>query len=137
MALPSHLFLTHQPLYSLAPYKTILLYIDQPIGAGFSHGAENTVDSNSAATLVWEILQTFLKTFPTDEGGELISFTESHGGHYGPAFVDLFDYQNEVIRYGVIEGEIITVSALMLNKYIISFRFIIWFSLTLYTYSMT
>ncbi|KAG9020623.1 hypothetical protein FRB95_003873 [Tulasnella sp. JGI-2019a] len=58
-----------------------VLYIDQPVGAGFSHGTESTVNSDGAATLVWEMLQTFLETFPTYEGRELIFATESYGGH--------------------------------------------------------
>jgi len=42
--------------------------------------------------------------------------TESYGGHYGPSFVTYFDEQNEKIRRGVLSGEEIVVSALMINK---------------------
>ncbi|KAG9021820.1 hypothetical protein FRB95_001392, partial [Tulasnella sp. JGI-2019a] len=95
---------------------TNVLYIDQPVGTGFSHGAETTLTSDDAAGLVWQALQAFLENFPVYEGRELILATESYGGHYGPAFVTVFNSQNALIRRGVIEGEIITVSALMLNN---------------------
>ncbi|KAG8987789.1 hypothetical protein FRB94_001476, partial [Tulasnella sp. JGI-2019a] len=93
-----------------------VLYIDQPIGTGFSHGAETTLTSDDAAGLVWQTLQAFLENFPVYEGRELILATESYGGHYGPAFVTVFNSRNALIRRGVIEGEIIIVSALMLNN---------------------
>ncbi|KAG8874820.1 hypothetical protein FRB97_005638 [Tulasnella sp. 331] len=93
-----------------------VLYIDQPIGAGFSHGNENAETSPQAASLVWVMLQTFFETFPTYQGRELIFATESYGGHYGPEFVSYFDGQNDQIRHGIIPGEIIIVSAFMLNN---------------------
>jgi hypothetical protein len=39
-----------------------------------------------------------------------------YGGHYGPAFVTFFNEQNAKITAGQIQGELITVSALMINK---------------------
>ena len=45
--------------------------------------------------------------------------TESYGGHYGPSFVTFFDEQNAKIEEGQITGELITVSALMINKWVI------------------
>lgn len=42
--------------------------------------------------------------------------TESYGGHYGPEFVTFFDQQNRLIDHGAVQGEKITVSALMINK---------------------
>ena len=44
--------------------------------------------------------------------------TESYGGHYGPSFVKFFDEQNAKIDDGLISGEKITVSALMINKWV-------------------
>ena len=43
--------------------------------------------------------------------------TESYGGHYGPEFVTFFDEQNAKIRNHTLKGELINVSALMINKY--------------------
>ncbi|KAG8871518.1 hypothetical protein FRB98_000717 [Tulasnella sp. 332] len=93
-----------------------VLYIDQPIGAGFSHGTENADSSQSAASKIWVMLQTFFETYPQYEGRELIFATESYGGHYGPEFITYFDAQNKQIRLGNLKGEVITVSALMLNN---------------------
>ncbi|KAG8879953.1 hypothetical protein FRB98_005442 [Tulasnella sp. 332] len=93
-----------------------VLYIDQPIGAGFSYGTENADSSKSAASKIWVMLQTFFETYPQYEGRELILATESYGGHYGPEFVTYFDAQNKRIRQGGLKGEVITVSALMLNN---------------------
>ena len=42
--------------------------------------------------------------------------TESYGGHYGPEFVTYFDEQNAKIEDGSLKGELINVSALMINK---------------------
>ncbi|KAG8847808.1 hypothetical protein FRB96_001396 [Tulasnella sp. 330] len=92
-----------------------VLYIDQPIGAGFSYGTEDADSSKSAATKIWVMLQTFFETYPQYEGRELILAAESYGGHYGPEFVTYFDAQNKKIRLGSLKGEAITVSALMLN----------------------
>jgi carboxypeptidase C (cathepsin A) len=46
----------------------------------------------------------------------LILATESYGGHYGPEFVVYFDQQNTKIDNGIIQGEKIIISALMINK---------------------
>lgn len=48
----------------------------------------------------------------------LILATESYGGHYGPAFVTYFDSQNTLIAGGSLSGVKITVSGLMINKYV-------------------
>lgn len=49
--------------------------------------------------------------------------TESYGGHYGPAFVTFFDQQNTLIKKGKSKGELITVSALMINKCVLVYSF--------------
>ena len=41
---------------------------------------------------------------------------EAHGGHYGPEFVTFFDEQNAKILKGSLKGELINVSALVINK---------------------
>lgn len=38
-----------------------VLYIDQPVGVGFSHGTESVGTSQEAAADVWTFLQIFLK----------------------------------------------------------------------------
>ncbi|KAL5478228.1 hypothetical protein ACEPAI_2412 [Sanghuangporus weigelae] len=84
-----------------------MIYIDQPIGTGFSFGSDPVNSTKSAAPFVWTAFQILF------ESGEFSKFrssffaTESYGGHYGPAFVT-FNQQNELIANGTIEGVPIT-----------------------------
>ena len=48
----------------------------------------------------------------------LIFATESYGGHFGPSFITFFNEQNSRIDAGEITGEKITISALMINKWV-------------------
>ena len=65
-----------------------LLFIDQPIGVGFSHGTTRVGSSKEAAADVWTFLQLFLSDskFEALKDNELAIWTESYGGHYGPTF---------------------------------------------------
>ncbi|KAH9903132.1 alpha/beta-hydrolase [Cubamyces lactineus] len=95
-----------------------IIYIDQPIGTGFSFG---TVDVNStfaAAPPIWTAFQILFesKEFAKFQSREFIFATESYGGHYGPEFVTFFDEQNAKIRNHTLKGELINVSALMINN---------------------
>ncbi|CCL99512.1 uncharacterized protein FIBRA_01530 [Fibroporia radiculosa] len=95
-----------------------MIYIDQPIGSGFSYG---TIDVNSTFSAAPEIWKAFQILFESDEfekyqSREFIFATESYGGHYGPGFVTYFDEQNAKITNGTIEGELINISALMINN---------------------
>ncbi|KAI0672035.1 alpha/beta-hydrolase [Trametes maxima] len=95
-----------------------VIYIDQPIGTGFSFG---TVDVNStfaSAPAVWTAFQVLFesKQFAKYKRRELILATESYGGHYGPEFVTFFDEQNAKIHNRTLKGETINVDALMINN---------------------
>ncbi|RDX52343.1 alpha/beta-hydrolase [Lentinus brumalis] len=95
-----------------------IIYIDQPIGTGFSFG---TVDVNStfaAAPAIWTAFQLLFesKEFAKYESREFIFATESYGGHYGPEFVTFFDEQNARILNRTLQGELLDVSALMINN---------------------
>ncbi len=57
-----------------------MLYIDQPIGVGFSFGTDNVDSTVTAAPLVWTFLQAFFAQFPTYESRNFGLFTESYGG---------------------------------------------------------
>ena len=64
-----------------------MLYVDQPIGAGFSFGIDNvTSTSEGAAPYAWILLQAFYAQFPSYKNRNFGLFTESYGGHYGPEF---------------------------------------------------
>jgi carboxypeptidase C (cathepsin A) len=65
-----------------------VLYIDQPVGVGFSHGDLKVGTSEEAAADVWTFLQIFLSDarFSHLSSNKLGLWTESYGGHYGPTF---------------------------------------------------
>jgi carboxypeptidase C (cathepsin A) len=65
-----------------------MLYVDQPIGAGFSYGTQSVNSTATAAPYVWIFLQAFFSLLPRYESREFGLFTESYGGHYGPGKVD-------------------------------------------------
>ncbi|KAK8036304.1 hypothetical protein PG993_008918 [Apiospora rasikravindrae] len=105
---------------SLNPYSfnnfANMLYIDQPIGVGFSYG-NDTVDSTvSAAPQVWALLQSFYAQFPQYESRDFGIFTESYGGHYGPEFAKYIQQQNAGISTGDVTGEPINLVAVGINN---------------------
>ena len=61
-----------------------MLYVDQPIGVGFSYGTDDVDSTVTAATYVWTLIQAFFAQFPQYESRDFGLFTESYGGHYGP-----------------------------------------------------
>ncbi|KAJ7655893.1 serine carboxypeptidase [Mycena rosella] len=83
-----------------------VLFIDQPIGVGFSHGTESVGTSAAAAADVWSFLQIFLKDsrFSNLAANDLAIWTESYGGHYGPTFAAYFLSQNTAIAAGTVSG---------------------------------
>ncbi|KAK8140802.1 hypothetical protein G3M48_001833, partial [Beauveria asiatica] len=94
-----------------------MLYVDQPIGAGFSYGNVNVADSTPhAAPAVWKMVQAFLSQFPEYKSRDFGLFTESYGGHYGPEFADYFEQQNAAIDAGTLTGDKINLVALGINN---------------------
>ncbi|KAJ1856853.1 hypothetical protein GGF49_004945 [Coemansia sp. RSA 1853] len=61
-----------------------MLFVDQPIGTGFSYGTP-VGNSTAAANDFVELLQLFYKSFPQYHTSELHVFGESYAGHYVPA----------------------------------------------------
>ncbi|RPD60581.1 alpha/beta-hydrolase [Lentinus tigrinus ALCF2SS1-7] len=98
--------------------KSNMIYVDQPIGSGFSYG---TVDVNStfaSAPPVWTFFQLLFENeeFEKFKSREFILATESYGGHYGPEFVAFFEEQNTKIMNGTLEGQVMNITALMINN---------------------
>ncbi|KAH6709195.1 carboxypeptidase-like protein S1 [Leptodontidium sp. MPI-SDFR-AT-0119] len=110
-----------------------MLFLSQPLGVGFSYGSEgegtgtyqnssingvqgrypvinasalDTTDLSAAAA--WHVLQGFLGGLPQLDSNitskEFNLWTESYGGHYGPAFFNYFYEQNEMIANGSSQG---------------------------------
>ena len=77
------------------------------VGTSGTHSVRNTANStNHAAVALWHFAQTWFEEFPhyKPEDEQISLFTESYGGHYGPAFVSFFMRQNELISNGTISG---------------------------------
>ena len=73
---------------SLNPYSfnnyANMLYVDQPIGTGFSYGTDPVTSTVTAAPAVWTLLQAFYTQFPQYENRNFGLFTESYGGELLP-----------------------------------------------------
>ncbi|CAG8748175.1 14582_t:CDS:2, partial [Cetraspora pellucida] len=82
---------------------TNLLFIDQPIGAGFSYGAHMVNTSEQAALDIYLFLQKFFTKFPKYASLDLHFFSESYGGHYVPAMAKLIIQNNHIIKNGKLE----------------------------------
>ncbi|KAF8500344.1 alpha/beta-hydrolase [Russula emetica] len=91
-----------------------VLFIDQPVGTGFSYGIENVDTSQKAAVDVWQFLQIWFADprFSKYSNREFGIWTESYGGHYAPTSAAYFLQQNDAIRKGSVKGEIINLKIL-------------------------
>lgn len=88
-----------------------MIYIDQPVGVGFSYGTDSVTSTESAAPYVWKLIQAFYSSFPEYESRDFGIFTESYGGHYGPEFAKYILDQNKAKA-----GENINIVALGINN---------------------
>ncbi|KAL7620626.1 hypothetical protein AAE478_009621 [Parahypoxylon ruwenzoriense] len=113
-------FVNNETTPSLNPYSfnnyANMLYVDQPIGTGFSYGNGSTNSTRTAAPLVWNLLQAFYDNFPEYENRDFGIFTESYGGHYGPEFVRYILDQNAAIARGALQGQEIRMVSLGINN---------------------
>ncbi|EGG04094.1 carboxypeptidase S1 [Melampsora larici-populina 98AG31] len=73
------------------------LYIDQPIGVGYSYGTTTVKTSSEAAISVYNALQLFYSDnkYKKFIGRDFAIWTESYGGHYGPTMADYFLQMNQ------------------------------------------
>ncbi|KAI1375461.1 putative carboxypeptidase S1 [Hypoxylon crocopeplum] len=113
-------FVNNETTPSLNPYSfnnyANMLYVDQPIGTGFSYGNATANSTKTAAPLVWNLLQAFYSNFPEYENRDFGVYTESYGGHYGPEFVRYILSQNAAIARGNLQGEEIRMVALSISN---------------------
>ncbi|RKU44280.1 hypothetical protein DL546_001629 [Coniochaeta pulveracea] len=105
---------------SINPYSwnthANMLYVDQPIGTGFSYGTDDATSTVTAAPFIWQFMQAFYTAFPQYENRDFGLFTESYGGHYGPDFASYFQSQNAAIASSQITGQKINLVALGINN---------------------
>ncbi|KAI0771274.1 alpha/beta-hydrolase [Trametes elegans] len=95
-----------------------VIYIDQPIGTGFSYGTVDVNRTSAAAPAIWTAFQLLFESneFAKYQSREFVFATESYGGFYGPEFVSYFNEQNAKIANSAVQGVPINVSALMINN---------------------
>ncbi|KAF8315624.1 alpha/beta-hydrolase [Clavulina sp. PMI_390] len=87
--------------YSWNNYSNVI-YVDQPVGVGYSYGTESVTSSFTAAEAVYQFLQIFFNdsVFSKYATDSFALWTESYGGHYGPAFTSYFESQNAIVAAG-------------------------------------
>jgi len=71
--------------------KANLLYVDQPVGTGFSHARDPTHfarNEKMVASNFYQFLLKFLAKYPMFSGRDLYITGESYAGHYIPAIAD-------------------------------------------------
>ena len=73
---------------TIAECLRLRLFIDQPVGTGFSYGTLSVGTSQQAAADVWKFLQIWFADtrFKKYASRDFAIWTESYGGHYGPTF---------------------------------------------------
>ncbi|KAM0431016.1 hypothetical protein ACHAPT_005653 [Fusarium lateritium] len=116
---PCH-FVDNQTEPTLNPHSwneyANMIYIDQPIGTGFSVGTLDVNSTIGAAPYIWKFMQVFLDKFPKYRSREFGLFSQSYGGHYGPEFASFFLGQNDKIESGAVEGHKLDMVALGINN---------------------
>jgi carboxypeptidase D len=96
----------------------------EPADGRYPVGDVTALDTtDKAAVAAWHILQAFLSALPqldcAVESREFNLWTESYGGHYGPAFFNYFYEQNQAIANGTMNGTLLTMNTLGVGNGII------------------
>eukprot|EP01062_Namystynia_karyoxenos_P033622 TRINITY_DN2472_c0_g1_i4.p1 TRINITY_DN2472_c0_g1~~TRINITY_DN2472_c0_g1_i4.p1 ORF type:complete len:521 (+),score=200.31 TRINITY_DN2472_c0_g1_i4:103-1563(+) len=87
---------------SLNPYswntKANILYIDQPVGTGFSYDSSATdigvINEEQMALNMWEFFQHWFTANPKYAQLRFFIAAESYGGHYAPALAHMIQQKN-------------------------------------------
>lgn len=110
---------------SLDPYFGTFLNSSQaqPDGRYPVIDATKIDTTDLAAVAAWEVLQGFYSALPqldSDVKSKVFNLaTESYGGHYGPAFFNYFQKQNDRIANGSAQGTHLTMNSLTIINGII------------------
>lgn len=63
-----------------------VIYIDQPVGTGFSYGEPLLTNMKEASEEFMNFVTNIWKTYPDLQGKDLYMTGESYAGHYMPYF---------------------------------------------------
>ena len=75
--------------------KHNIIYIDNPVGAGFSFSNKLTENEDDVARNLYNMLQQWFTLFPMYQANEFFPFGESYAGKYVPAISKKIDMENE------------------------------------------
>ncbi|KAF9449182.1 alpha/beta-hydrolase [Macrolepiota fuliginosa MF-IS2] len=106
----------------LNPYSwnnvTNMLYIDVPVGSGFSYGADRKDTVRGSAKQTWTAFQMLFESqeFSRFRDRRLIFATESFGARLGPAFIRYFNSQNDRIDKGEINAHKVVFTSILMNN---------------------
>ncbi|KAI8887577.1 peptidase S10, serine carboxypeptidase [Backusella circina FSU 941] len=75
--------------------KANVVFLDQPLNVGYSHGSGGASDTNAAAKDVYAFLQLFFKEFPQYADLDFHIAGESYAGHYIPAIGGTINKHNK------------------------------------------
>lgn len=95
-----------QPYVKLNPYSwnklASVVWVDQPVGTGFSTGTMDTLSYRGYAAELFSFLQNFYDTFPENKGKNLWITGESQAGMYVPYTADyIYDHEAESKASGI------------------------------------
>lgn len=85
---PSSISEDREPVYN--PYSwnsnASVIFLDQPVGVGYSYGSGSVGDTPAAAKDIYALLTLFFHQFPEYAHQDFHIAGESYGGHYVPTF---------------------------------------------------
>ena len=90
--------------------KYSMLFIDNPVGAGFSYTDKNgycTDTKECVARNAYSLLTQFYKIFPEQQKNQLYITGESYAGHYVPAISYYIHKANTAVSVGMRDSELV------------------------------
>ncbi|GJE85299.1 peptidase S10 serine carboxypeptidase [Phanerochaete sordida] len=97
--------------------KVNIIYLDQPVGTGYSYGTGDSTTLANLAADVYAFLQLFLQRFPRYARAPLHIAGESWGGHYVPHIGAYVDAQNDRLVYAPRRGQLhVNLASLLLGN---------------------
>jgi len=81
--------------------KHNMIYIDNPVGAGYSHGNKLPETQKEVTDNLYEFLQQWFKLFPSYQSNPYYSFGESYAGKYVPSLTRRIHEMNKREDVGI------------------------------------